>query len=178
MSSPEYERLYLEASFEVLEDYLRSETLYWPLNIKQPKNEPPYPQLTPGNILLFLRRLQALGASSRFQQRLEAIKAQWGAHWAQKAEREIQARLRQWEQYLQDTTERAPYYHYKVRERVIIQLLIEDLGDVPPASASRLQALDNLLKQSFVPGAFIWEAPFQAVFPRETYWFLYGTIKD
>ncbi len=178
MSSPEYERRYLEAAFDVLQDYLRSETLYWPLNIKQPRGEPPYPQLTPGNVLLFMRRLQASEADTTFQQRLAELKTQWGAHWAKKAEREIQARLRQWEAYLQEPTERAPYYRYKVRERVIVQLLSEDLGDIPAAVASRVAQADHLLRQAFVPGPFVWESHLQPLFPEEAYWFLYGQIKD
>jgi len=178
MTTPDYDRRYLEAAFEVLEAYLKSATLYWPLDVKPPKGAPPYPQLTPGNVLLALRRLEAHGATGDFPLRLRSLKGQWGAHWRQKAGREAQARLRQWRNYLQETTDRAPYYRYEVRERVILELLAEDLGALPPEVAEDLAALDRVLRGVFREGNFVWEAPLGRAFPRERFWFLYGTLKE
>ncbi len=171
-----YEETFLKAAFEVLEDYLQSETLYWPLGLQQRRNEPPYPQLTPGNVLLFLRRLQAVGSAVAYERQLEAVKARWGAHWAQKAAREAKSRLRQWRDYLSEAGERFPYYHYKVRERVILALLEEDQNGLPSDVAAALTQLDGVLRAIFVPGGFIWEAPLQRAFPREPFWYLYGQL--
>ncbi len=177
MLNAAYETRYLEAAFDALPRYLSADALYWPLNIEPPqRNMPPYPQLTPGNVLLSLRRLQALGQDTAWQQQLDALRASWGAHWRQKATQEVHARLRQWRFYLQED-DRAPYYHYKVRERVILALLEEDLGELPSAAAQTLAQLDEAVRHAFVPGAFIWEAPLQRVFPRPTYWFLYGSLQ-
>jgi len=176
MSSPEYEQRFLQAALDALEDYLQSDVLYWPLNIRQPRNTPPYPQLTVGNVLLFLRRLEAVGDASAFRQSVEAVKARWGAHWRRKAEREANARLRQWRDYLAEAGNRAPYYRYKVRERVILALLDEDLQGLPPAVASRVEELDGVLRAVFVPGAFVWEPELQRVFPRDPFWYLYGSL--
>ncbi len=178
MTTPDYDRRYLKAAFEVLEDYLKSTALYWPLDVKPPKGAPPYPQLTPGNVLLALRRLEAHDATGDFPARLRLFKGQWGAHWRQKAEREVRARLRQWRNYLQETTDRAPYYRYEVRERVILELLAEDLDGLPPDAARDLAVLDRLLQGAFREGAFVWEAPLGRVFPPERFWFLYGMIRD
>jgi len=171
-----YEETYLKAAFEVLEDYLQSETLYWPLGLQQPRKMPPYPQLTPGNVLLFLRRLQAAGSAAAYEQQLEALKARWAAHWAQKAAAEVHSRLRQWRNYLSEAGERAPYYRYKVRERVILALLEADQEGLPADVAAALGNLDGVLRAVFVPGAFLWEAPLQRVFPRDEFWYLYGKL--
>jgi hypothetical protein len=178
MTTPDYDRRYLEAAFEVLEDYLKSPALYWPLDVKPPKGAPPYPQLTPGNVLLALRRLEAHDAVGDFSARLRAFRGQWGAHWRQKAAREAQARLRQWRNYLRETTDRAPYYHYEVSERVILELLAEDLGALPPGVATDLAALDRLLRGAFQEGDFVWEAPLARAFPPDRFWFLYGTLQE
>ena len=178
MTTPHDDRPYLKAAFEVLEDYLKSDALYWPLDVRPPKGAPPYPQLTVGNVLLALRRQEALGGVGDFPLRLRALKGQWGAHWQQKAAREAQARLRQWRNYLQETTDRAPYYHYEVRERVILALLAEDLGSLPPEVAAALNTLDGVLRGVFREGAFVWADALQTVFPREPFWFLYGTLRD
>ena len=178
MLNAEYERAYLQAALEALEKALLSNTLYWSLNLQAPRHMPPYPSLTPGNILLALRRLQAVGAEDDFPRRLEAARAPWLTHWRRKAEQEARARLRQWENFLTEKGDKAPYYHYKVRERVILALLAEDLGALPAPVTGRLTALDEMLRSVFRPGAFLWEAALQRVFPREGYWFLYGTIVD
>ena len=180
-TNADYDRAYLRYAFDLLERYLLSDDLYWQVSLKAPKGAPPYPSLTPGNILLSLRRLKARGAADDFQAELEAAKAKWGAHWRQKEEREANARFRQWRdfltQYGQEADEPAPYYHYEVRERVILRLLEEDLGDLPPEVAVGLRKLDEILRASFAPGEFIWEPDLQPAFPRDEFWFLYGTLK-
>ena len=176
MASPDYEKRFLQAAQGVLEDYLQSDLLYWPLMLRQRRSEPPYPQLTVGNVLLFLRRLEAVGDARPFQQAVDDLKARWGAHWRRKAEREANARLRQWRDYLAEAGNRAPYYRYKVRERVILALLDEDLQGLPPAVASRVEELDGVLRAVFVPGAFVWEPELQRAFPRDPFWYLYGSL--
>jgi len=177
----DYDRAYLRYAFDLLDHYLTAPDLYWQVNLKPPKGMPPYPSLTPGNILIFLRRLMARGAADEFQAALEAAKSKWGARWREKEEREASARLRQWKnfltQYGQEADEPAPYYHYEVRERVILRLLEEDLGALPPEVAVELQKLDEILRSSFVAGEFIWEPDLQAAFPRDEFWFLYGKLR-
>jgi hypothetical protein len=41
----------------------------------------------------------------------------------------------------------------------------------------RLDALDESLRMSFRPGAFVWESALAAVYPQPPYWFLYGGLR-
>ena len=178
MITPEYDQTYLESALDALPRYLTSPTLYWPLDLKAPHDAPPYPPLTVGNVLLALRRLQAHHADTSYREKLGAIKAQWGANWRAKAKQEAQARLRQWKAYLEDSADRAPYYRAQVRTRVLLQLLDEELDGLPADVAAALRTLDERLRMAFRPGKFVWDERLQAAFPREPYWFLYGTLMD
>ncbi len=182
MKSAAYDRTYLEAAQSVLEDYLHAPDLYWVLRTNPPKGEPPFPSLTLGNVLLAYTRLRARTpneADTLFAP-IAQLRTQWRTAWSQKARKELQARLQRWADYLHEyeaDPSQAAYYTYQVRQRVIAELLAQDLGAWPDAEANLRDRLDRVLRASFAPGPFIWDEELAPAFPADRFWFLYGHPK-
>lgn len=177
---------YLQAGLAELKAYLLSDELFWPVNASSEVGEPPYPKLTPANLLYYRARLHAwpeenaLGRTA-VEANLDALIQQWRSHWQAKLEREFSSRLRQWIHYVNEVAEKpqaqAPFYASEVRLRVLLGLLAAALGGELPPEGNLLAAADTRLRASFVPGAFVWEPELQAAFPQPAYWFLYGGLK-
>jgi hypothetical protein len=189
MPTFEYDLRYLQAAIDQLEAYLLAKELYWPIGARPPKGQPPYPQLTPGGILLARQRLRASAQTldqqaelTRQEQRLEALCQRWRTAWGNKARQDFHARLKLWRDYLEEYREKpsAHYdrYAYEVGRRVQLHLLSAEASDLPPAELEALQGLDRILQACFRPGEFVWEANLAAGFPRQTYWYLYGALKE
>ena len=64
MSTFLYDLRYLQAAVDVLQDFLFSPEIYWPIGIQPPMGETPYPQLTLGGISLALVRIESTGMPS------------------------------------------------------------------------------------------------------------------
>jgi uncharacterized protein YukE len=177
MTSAEKDRAYLEAGIPQLEDYLLSDELFWPITARGYN----LPRLTIGGLLIAKVRLQARG--ERIQDltaRLDAVRSKWRVAWEIKAGREFQSRFGLWGNYLTDYRQNpeghADSYPHEVRNRAMLQLLMTELpSELPQREA--LSSLDGALRSSMVPGDFVWDPDLQSGFPREEYWFLYGTLK-
>lgn len=177
MTSTDQDLAYLEAGIPELETYLLSDELYWPISARGYN----LPRLTLGGLLLAKARLQAQGEPVQaLVNQLEAVRAKWRVAWETKAGREFQSRFGLWSNYLSDYRHNpeghADSYPHEVRNRAMLQLLQPELPAGLPERES-LASLDSALRGSLVPGSFIWEPEVQAGFPREEYWFLYGTLK-
>ena len=182
------DRALLYLAVEELQRYLLSTELYWPLFTNQKmKLVNPRSRLTPGNLLLSIKRLSSLQSDgdrrdlilSKIQQ-FELIRKEWKSHWLQKAEKEYAARMDLWHAYLQDLFEdqssHALNYAYAVRWRVILKLL-KDTGVVPAEVAViTLSTLDDSLRNISEPSDLIWGEEFRTAFPEEDFWFLYRSI--
>lgn len=188
MPTFEYDFRYLEAGTQSLEKYLLAADIYWPLGVKAPDGEPPYPLLTLGSMLVSHARLRALpldpaqGASFRkLENEMYALQTRWSVAWEKKAAREFSARLRLWRDYLEDVRAQpenhVDRYAYEVGRRVMLALLREQAVDIPQAEIDLLGGLDGLLKAVFIPGDFIWGEEYAGSFPRQAYWYLYGRLK-
>jgi hypothetical protein len=188
MASFTYDRNFIQAAIEELEPFLLSDSLYWSLVLQARQDEPPYPRLTLGSLLIARQRLEVLAASSK--ERAEALKlareldtyrARWLVRWQGKASQEYSSRLRQWENYLneyrQDPDSQAAYYPYEVRWRVMISLLAADASAIMEAERQSLAGLDAAIRAVLEPGEFVWDSGMQAAFPREPFWYLYGRLK-
>jgi len=153
---------YLSAGVPELENYLLSKELFYPVGAR-------LPQLTLGGILLSMARVGMGGESFRAQ--VEAIQSRWRSAWEAKAEREIRARCALWMDYLSgyrdDPRSGARLYSQNVRYRAMMSLL----GQSGHES-------DALLKSIFKEGKFIWEEECAQNFSRETFWYLFGTLKE
>jgi hypothetical protein len=185
--SAEYDLHYLQASSDGLEAYLFANQLYWPLGASPPAGEAPYPPLTLDNLLLSQARLKARRLSksqqaelARLAGSLDLLRSKWRSAWGRKAQHEFRARLNLWRNYLseyqQDPDGQADRYPYEVRQRVMLQLLEDEVDEIPSAEAELLRLLDQHLRAWLAPGQFVWEADLINVFTQEHYWYLHGIL--
>jgi len=189
MKSFDYDLRYLKAGVEELESYLLSEHLFWSLDAKTEANEPVFPNLTLGNLLLTEARLK--GRHLTLEQeaqlgavlpKLEQVRSHWRVAWSKKAEHSVQNRLNMWNNFIDEYT-RAPEanadrYPYEVQRRVMLHLLMKEADNLPEAVSELLARLDALVKTFIIRGDFIWEAELKDGFPEDTYWYLYGRLPD
>jgi hypothetical protein len=156
------DRQYLTAGIPELENYLLSKEIYYPIGNH-------LPQLTLGGILLSLVRLG--GEGKKFEAQIEAIRSKWRTAWDAKAGREVRARSELWMNYLLDYKENpeveSSFYSQNVRYRAMLTLLGR------PEHES-----DEFVKSVFKAGKFVWDEECADSFPRDTFWFLYGTLKE
>jgi hypothetical protein len=119
---------------------------------------------------------------ARLEQRLEALCVQWRTAWGTKARQDFHARLKLWRDYLEEYREKpsAHYdrYSYEVGRRVQLHLLVAEAVDYPPAEVEAVKGLDKLLRIILRPGPFLWDNILISSFPPQTYWYLYGTLKE
>jgi hypothetical protein len=176
------DREFLRAGVAELEDYLRSDELFWPLD-----GNVDFPRLTVGGLLLALKRLNGWNVPAHERVELDSLenlintsRSKWRTAWEKKATREVHARFDLWKNYLADYRQspdgNAPDYPQQVRERAQLDLLASALS-VPPVDLLALKDLDRFLRQALLPGAFVWEAELVPAFPAEEFWYLYGKLK-
>lgn len=177
---------FLQAAVDELEDYLQSSELFWPLSGHGVTSD--LPRLTLGGLFLALKRGQAQAVSAggraqiqQLQTRIEHVLMTHRALKEKKAARELHSRLHQWSNFLReyqhDPDTHAGAYRYEVRWRVMVSLLLPHLATeihVRPA----VDDLDAVLKAFFLPGEFIWDAALRSAFPQDTFWYLYGLLKN
>jgi hypothetical protein len=189
MPSFEYDAGYLEAANELLEDYLLSKEIYWKLNASSPPGEPGYPSLTLGAMLLAAERLQARQLTpdqsqefSRLHGDMERKRSKWRTAWRNKAREEFRSRLDLWGNYLEDFR-RDPEgnidrYGYEVSRRVMLELLGDDIPEVPIAQEELLKGLDKIIEGLMVSGEFVWDAELEAGFSPLKYPYLYLALRN
>ncbi len=153
---------YLSAGVPELENYLLSKELYYPIGGS-------LPQLTLGGILLSLARAGTNAA--KYARQVEATRSKWRAAWEAKAEREVRARSDLWMNYLaeyrEDRKTGARLYSQNVRYRAMLSLLGQANHDS-----------DSFLRGNFKEGKFVWEEECAPNFPREIFWYLFGSIQE
>ncbi len=174
----------LEAFAAEMDAYLRADALFRPMG-------PSLPQLTLGGYLMRQHRLNSLRdqLDGPSQQRLKQALGQYQAalvekvvRFEERAHREVEARLRQWQEYLRDlqseSAAAAPYYATAVEARLMLDLLLEELR-LPPYQLDsdaprRLQPLDRHLQTRLRGDALIWPEAWEPAYPRSHFWYLYG----
>jgi hypothetical protein len=187
MLNATYDLRYLQAGIDQLESYLLSRDLYRPIGIQPARNEPPYPPLTPGWLLLAYLRAQAtaqtpgeLEVLERANLQLDSIRARWRSAWGNKSLAEFHARLNLWrdflEEYRQSPGSNYDRYGYEVNRRVLLELLTPEANLLGDAELQARVGLDLWLQAVFNPGPFIWDATLISSFPQVAYWYLYGTL--
>lgn len=167
-------------------EYLDSEILFWPLG------RGGMPMLTLGGYLLREHRLLALSDLLTPEQRTQVDAAVFQfnqvlsnrvVRFEDKAHHELEARLRQWEEYLKDidrgTFDRNSNYDTAVETRAMIHALLDRLGMPPYRTETRpaqhLALLDTRLQGRWQPGSFVWPEEWTPAYPRAEYWWLYGS---
>ena len=177
----------LEAMAGSMDDYLRSDVLFYPLRRGD------LPQLTLGGYLMRQHRLLALRDLLNMQEQArlhEAINTFNAAleekvvRFERKAHEELQARLRQWREYLQEVKQgrSIAYYDSAVDTRAMIKALIDQLRVAPyeldEKMPQQVARLDRELSRVWERGDFVWPTAWQPAYPRESYWWLYGHPRE
>lgn len=179
---------FARAGVSELQAYLLSKELYWQLSpLKEDRAAGRLPSLTPGNLLLSMRKLGALewsgdqrSAFRVLEKQYTALRAQWRSAWLQKANREGAARLKLWQDYLEESAReggRLVDYPFQLRWRTVIDLLVEDGVELPLPQAQVLHALDERLRILTQEAPFAWEDSASTVFPPDRFWYLYRVQK-
>lgn len=165
-----------------LEPYLLSPTLFWP--IKSRDSGIPQDRLTLGNLLLCLDQLSAIRDSWDLQTEVGFRKSEllweheqekWKSSIRKKASQEIGSRLNLWRAYVMDLDDGQAAnfdYHHEVRNRVIIERLLEFISDRETWEKD-LNSVDRLLQSLVVQSEFVWTEHLQPMYPSQAYWFLY-----
>lgn len=180
-----YDLRVAEVMVEGMAGYLRGEALFGVTQGTMPK-------LTLGGYLMRQRRLYELrGLLEREEvERVVDLKARFAAimqeqlvRSEQRAEREYQSRLRQWETYIRDLRRDAKahfhYYATAVEPRAMIAELHDLLATPPyrlnPELSERRGLLDGGLKGIWaVDGEFVWPEAWRPAYPSQSFWWLYG----
>jgi hypothetical protein len=164
---------FLRESIPQFEPYLLSEELFWPMGSSLPR-------LTPGAFLIDMKRVAYFmpAEAKLFDEQFNIVKSKWHSAWNRKISRERKNRLRLWSGFLSDSQNSSEKsfgnYSNEVRGRVILEILLEEIGEFPEQSV--LDDLDKVVKSNLKPGGFLWDADEQSVFPMEPFWYLYGKI--
>jgi len=169
--------------------YLDSDVLFWPMKTSG------MPKLTVGGYLMRQFRLLALGDAldAAEQQQLSQTVSLFNraliervVRFEQKATRELDARMRQWGEFLRDLEKERDVsragYGTAVEARAMITALVEKLQkrpyQLPPRTMTRLDLLDANLRRFWEPGPFVWAEEWQPAYPQTDFWWLYGLPKD
>lgn len=174
----------LEAMSAEMDSYLKSDVLFWPME------KGIMPRLTVGGYLMRQHRLLALEdlLDESEKRRLEAAVSRFNDALVEKivrfehhANEELEARLRQWGEYLNDLSRESSstaYYATAVEPRAMITAIVNKLKLPPYRLSDRVQQqvnmLDNNLRRRWHSGEFVWPESWQPAYPEAIYWYLYG----
>lgn len=179
----------LEAMASEMDEYLRSQTLFWPMMKGN------LPRLTVGGYLMRQHRLTSLRSllTGAEQARLESAMVAFNealvekvVRFEERAHQEAHARLRQWGEYLKELHDRSlgmgDYYPSHVQTRAMISALIAKL-EMPPYKLDarvieQLEVYDKVLRNFWKPGPFTWPVQWQPAYPQPEYWWLYGRPRN
>ena len=145
------------------------------------------PRMTPGAVLLRLRRLNALRDRMSAAQRtaLEAAASQfeqasteWGVAYDKKLVQEAESRLRDIQIYVNECRDdprmAANAYLPEALRRTLIQEVLMVMSDQGEALKPKVRQADSGLRHHTQPCPFLWDAVLQPIYPPDTYWWLYA----
>lgn len=146
------------------------------------------PMLTPGAILLRLKRLQALrgqmntaqnNAFEEIESRFATSSREWNTHFQKKLVREAEARLRDVQTYLSECKDDpkicASSYLPEAMRRTMVQIIMDELPQSEQDELkTKVKNADNGLRRYVEDTDFIWADSLKAVYPRDTFWWLYS----
>ncbi|MDX1688071.1 MAG: hypothetical protein R3248_08820 [Candidatus Promineifilaceae bacterium] len=173
----------LEEMAGLIDEYLRSDVLFYPTSRTD------LPKVTLGGYLMRQYRLLQLRdlLDMEEQSRLHDAIGQYNSaldekivRFETKAHTELEARLRQWQEYLSEVKRgvNIAYYESAVDTRAMIEALVAQLR-VPPYELDEeiprsLALLDRELSRVWERGEFVWPREWKPAYPRDEYWWLYG----
>lgn len=173
----------LEVMAGLIDEYLRSDVLFYPTSRTD------LPKVTLGGYLMRQYRLLQLRdlLDMEEQSRLHDAIGQYNSaleekvvRFETKAHTELEARLRQWQEYLREVKRgvNIAYYESAVDTRAMVEALVAQLR-VPPYELNEeiprnLALLDRELSRVWERGDFVWPRAWKPAYPRDEYWWLYG----
>lgn len=177
------------AMAQEMDEYLDSEVLFWPMS------QANMPALTLGGYLMRQHRLLALRylLDEDKQEEVDTAVMQYNdalveriVRFETKAHREVEARLRQWSEYLRDVEQgmatSTSNYRTAVETRAMIAALIDQLEIAPynleERVPQRVMLMDNQLRRHWESGDFVWPEEWQPAYPQSEYWWLYGRPRE
>lgn len=170
------------AMIEYLVPYIYEDELYGKISVDSAR-------LTPGSILLRLRRLAALRGQMNDAQiteydqlnaKNEAVRKEWAVAYGKKMVKETESRLRDLQTYIKECKEDpklcANAYNPEALRRTIVAELIAAMPpDVDQSSIkSALSSVDSGLRRNIREAPFIWSPVLQPIYPQDSFWWLYG----
>ena len=180
----------VEQMVERLEDYLLGDAMYLPIGSSFFRRSST-PQMTLGALLLRRRRLSHLRSKLKRADgfRLNAALAQhdelqreWTLHYEKKLRQEVPARLRVMAGFFRECSENprdcAGAYPVEALRRSIIQevlLAMAEFGYERGDLSAAVRPADQALRRILHAGEFIWSPVLEEVYPRATFWWLYGS---
>ena len=172
-----------------LHEYILGDALYMPVSGGFFRSSST-PQLTTGAFLL-RRRLSQLRdeLDAAAQAQLDATLAQhddiqreWRMHYEKKLQQEVDSRLKTMVAFFRECSESprdcAAAYPVEAMRRTIVQeimLAMDEFGYDKRELLPKVPHCDSGLRRYFRSGEFIWSSPLEPVYPREIFWWLYGT---
>ncbi len=179
-----------EQMVERLEDYLLGDAMYLPIGGGFFRGAST-PQMTLGALLLRRRRLRYLRAKLKRADgiRLDVALAQhcrlrqeWTLHYDKKLKQEVPLRLRVMAGFFRECGENprdcAGAYPVEALRRSIIQeimLAMAEFGYDRRDVTAAIRPADQALRRILHAGEFIWSPVLEEVYPRTTFWWLYGS---
>ncbi|MEP6989275.1 MAG: hypothetical protein ABI970_26985 [Chloroflexota bacterium] len=172
----------VKAMVDNLVPYIYENELYGKINTDSAR-------LTPGSILLRLRRLGLLRSQmndaqaaqyDKLNTQNESVRKEWAVAYGKKMVQEAESRLRDLQTFIKECKEDAKLcanaYNPEALRRTIVAELIAGLPadvDVSALKAS-VSAVDGGLRRNIRETPFIWAQSLQAAYPQDTFWWLYG----
>jgi hypothetical protein len=179
-----------EAMAKALDDYIRDDQLYGQVGGGGLFGGGSMPSLTVGALLMRLRRLRALqdqmnesqrSRMAAIEQQHEAVRREWRNFYEAKLLKEANSRLDAMKTFFEECVESprscAGNYLPEALRRTIVQEILLTMPDLNMKSAdldTKVRGTDSRLRRFVQPSDFIWSPDLQAVYPKETFWWLYN----
>lgn len=165
---------YVEAMAKTLDDYVRSDQLFWKMAGVSMAG-------TIGGALLRFRRLGGIATQPARLENAEVMFSQKAEQWIVQVEgrvvRELKMRIDNFGSYLDDCIQNSSLcsdYPSRVIHRVAIEeLLLFKPKVAPEASLQKLRLVDERLKSISEAVPFVWSGALEGAFPQDPFWMLY-----
>lgn len=183
---PTTDLVIVEAMADELETYIVANELYRTLSLRTAEGNQTL-QMTGADLLTRLYRLQGERnlLSAADQARLDAVQTRVDNtiyslrnRFQERLQREIKARLDSLKWFLDDCLadrQRCRVeFPFEMRNRQRIEEALKMMSyQLPEAQQNFLRQIDARIRQVALPGEFLWDERWKAIFPPQPYWYLY-----
>lgn len=183
---PTTDLVIVEAMADELETYIVANELYRTLSLRTAEGNQTL-QMTGADLLTRLYRLQGERnlLSAADQARLDTVQTHVDNtiyslrnRFQERLQREIKARLDSLKWFLDDCLadrQRCRVeFPFEMRNRQRIEEALKMMSyQLPEAQQNFLRQIDARIRQVALPGEFLWDERWKAIFPPQPYWYLY-----